>query len=418
MTLRIILMASVFPCFLSHCGQTSQDDLIERLLVRNKDSFQDILENPDLYGVQVIYTQIERDPDNRPSLRKFKYRVNPAEYFYPASTVKLPVALLSLERLNELDIPGLSKTSLMLTDSAYSGQSSVKQDTSLSPGKMNPSVAQYIKKIFLVSDNVAFNRLFEFLGPDYINNSLHGKGYTGSRIIHRLSLPLSLEENRYTNPVRFFYPENELVYQQGLIYAEQDFTPVQRILLGDGYICNDSLIREPMDFSRKNFIPLEELHDMLVSVIFPGNFDPGNLFDLTETDRKFILSCMSMYPGESQDPFYGEKYEDNYGKFLMFGDRNGKIPENIRIFNKIGLAYGFMVESAYIIDFDAGVEFFLSAMIHVNKNRIYNDGVYEYDTAGFPFMGKLGRMIHQYEKDRNRSHTPNLSDFMMNYTID
>ena len=46
------------------------------------------------------------------------------------------------------------------------------------------------------------------------------------------------------------------------------------------------------------------------------------------------------------------------------------------------------------------VEFMLAATIHVNANRIYNDGVYEYDGVGFPFFKNLGNLIHEAEIKR------------------
>jgi hypothetical protein len=407
------LWVIIFCLLHSACSKSGQEDLIKDLLYENRNAFQEVLDHPTQFDVQILYTRIDRDQENRPGLQEFRYRVDPEAYFYPASTVKLPVALLTLERLNDLEIPGLSKFSMMLTDSAWSGQTSVKWDTSTKNPR--PTIAGYIKEIFLVSDNDAFNRLFEFLGPDYINNSLHRKGYARSRIVHRLSQPLTPEENRYTNPVRFYDEENRPVYQQGLIQSMESFPEGKKILLGEGYILNDSLFMEPMDFSAKNFIPLQELHNMVVSLVFPQTDNPDSRFNITEADRKFLLTCMSMYPRESADPFHEDQFEDNYCKFLMFGDQSGRIPENIRIFNKIGLAYGFLAESAYIVDFDAGTEFFLSATIHVNKNRIYNDGIYEYDSIGFPFMGNLGRMIYAYEKGRKRKNIPDLTDFIMKY---
>ena len=409
---RISALVLYFSLLLTACSHSDQDGLLEDLLHKNSEMFAEVLDFPDRYGVQVIYSRIDRDAENQPVLKHFTYRVDPEVYFYPASMVKLPIAILSLERLNQLNVPGLTKYSLMLTDSAWSGQTSVKPDTSSE--NWYPSVARYIREIFLVSDNNAFNRLYEFLGPDYINGSLHRKGYTGSRIVHRLSLPLTPEENRYTNPVRF-YDDGQLIYHQELARSTRDFSAGERILLGDGYIRNDSLINEPMDFSAKNFIPLQELHSMLVSVVFPECLDPESRFHITGEDRDFLLACMSMYPRESSDPAYGEEFSDNYCKFLMYGDRTGMIPENIRIFNKIGLAYGFLIESAYIVDFEAKIEFFLSAVIRVNANRIYNDGVYEYDSVGFPFMGNLGRMMYAYEKERNRTNIPDLSEFTIHY---
>jgi hypothetical protein len=74
-----------------------------------------VMADPARHRVQIIYTQIDRAKDNRPHFRSFAYRVDPGEYFYPASTVKLPVALLSLEKINRLDVPGLDRHTAMLS---------------------------------------------------------------------------------------------------------------------------------------------------------------------------------------------------------------------------------------------------------------------------------------------------------------
>ena len=411
---RAVWNALLLLVIFYQCRVSEPDNLLEKLMIGEADSFQQILDNPGEYKVQILYTRVNRDKNNQPGLYTYSYHVDPGNYFYPASMVKMPVAFCTLERIHELGIPGLTKYCTMLTDSAYSGQSRVLVDSSARD--LKPSIAHYIKKIFLVSDNEAFNRLYEFLGPDYINRTLHQKGYVYSRIVHRLSVPMSLEENRYTNPVTFYDANDQLIYQQGLNHSRADFTSDHPILLGEGYMENDMVIRQPMDFSAKNFNPLAELHGMLVSFIFPGKVDSISGFNLSDDDRKFLLKYMSMYPGESIDPYYDEKYNDNYCKFLMYADQPARIPGNIRIFNKVGLAYGFLIESAYIVDFEAKIEFFLSAVISVNKDRIYNDGIYEYDSTGFPFMGNLGRLIYQYEKDRYRKFEPDLTEFLIDDT--
>jgi hypothetical protein len=43
-------------------------------------------------------------------------------------------------------------------------------------------------------------------------------------------------------------------------------------------------------------------------------------------------------------------------------ERDGTIPANIRIFNKIGSAYGFLTDAAYIVDYQEGIEFILAAI--------------------------------------------------------
>ena len=124
---------------------------------------------------------------------------------------------------------------------------------------------------------------------------------------------------------------------------------------------------------------------------------------------------MSQLPRETSRPDYRDK-PDNYCKFLMYGDRDdSRIPENIRIFNKIGLAYGFTIDNAYVIDFENKIEFLLAAVLYTNENQTLNDGIYEYDSVAFPFFGKLGRMFYHFELDRHRGHPPNLERFRMNY---
>jgi hypothetical protein len=79
------------------------------------------------------------------------------------------------------------------------------------------------------------------------------------------------------------------------------------------------------------------------------------------------------------------------------------------------MAYGYLNDVAYIVDFEKNVEFMLSAVIHVNKNQIYNDGIYEYDQIGLPFLANLGRVIYNYELNRVKKHLPDLSNFRFVY---
>ena len=59
-----------------------------------------------------------------------------------------------------------------------------------------------LKKLFLVSDNDASNRLYELLGQQYINQQLRNKGFLHTVINHRLSVSFTDDDNRYFNSVR------------------------------------------------------------------------------------------------------------------------------------------------------------------------------------------------------------------------
>ena len=177
----------------------------------------------------------------------------------------------------------------------------------------------------------------------------------------------------------------------------------------------EEIIEEPFDFSQKNFISIPDLNQSLKTVIFPDEVS-NRPFNLKEQDYELLYKSMSMMPGESEAPVYDEtEYYDSYVKFFLFGDKKDPIPDHIRIFNKVGYAYGYLTDCAYIVDFENKVDFFLTATIHVNENQTYNDGVYEYDEIGIPFLSALGRKIYEYELGRERSVEADLSKFDLNY---
>lgn len=412
--MKVILLISVcieiIGC--SHSGESI--NLLEQILkTQNSGILDTVLGDPERYRLQILYTQIDRDQDNNPRLTSYSYRINRKEYFYPASTVKLPVALLALEELNNRQIDGLNSETVMLTDSAIDGQTAVLSD-STSRNNM-PSVGHYIKKIFLASDNDAFNRLYEFLGQENINQRLKAKGYANARIIHRLSLEATDQQNAATNPVRFLQ-NDQVIYHKPLETSSTSYRPTGTIELGIGEIIDGQLVKKPKDFASKNQISLKNLHETLIRVILPQLFKEDQRFRLTEADRSLLYQYLSQYPSESEFPDYDPAiYNDGYVKFFMFGDSKEPIPPNIRIFNKVGNAYGFIIDNAYIVDFTSQIEFFLSAVVYINQNQIFNDDHYEYNEIGYPFLAELGKAIYRHELVRQRDHLPNLSDFQRTY---
>jgi hypothetical protein len=301
----------------------------------------------------------------------------------------------------------------MITGSAGGMQTEVCNDPSSPDGR--PSIAHYVKKILLVSDNDAFNRLYEFLGQEYINKTLHQMGYNQVQIIHRLDISLPEEENRFTNPVRFIDSSGQLLYEKmaersQLVYAPRDTR------MGKGYLKAGQLVNEPFDFSKKNRFTLEELNGMVRSVMFPESVPANQRFNLTREDYTFLRRYMSMMPPESVSPVYDtSEHWDTYVKFLLYGSEKGTAKPGIRIFNKVGDAYGFLIDGAYIMEPESNVEFMLSAVIYCNSDGIFNDDHYDYDSVGLPFMKNLGQVILEYERTRVRKNKPDLSQFLFNY---
>jgi len=411
----IILLAASFAGIFFSCDRAvkENDQLLSSLMEREPEKFERILKQRDSLEIQVIYTQINRDENNQPNFKSFYFNVDSTRYFYPASTVKLPLVLLSLEKLKQLRINGLDKYTPMLHDSLYSGQQSVDNDSTSENGL--PSIAHYAKKILVVSDNDAFNRLYEFVGQKPTNDMLNDKGYK-MRILHRLERSLTPDQNRHTEGVRFIRNDS-LLYLQPMLVNNDSIQAPAAVLKGVGFIKNDSLVKKPFDFTYKNFYSLIDQQKLLRSLLFPETVEPSLRFDISESDRHFVLKYMSQLPGETSYPLYkmDTTLYDAYCKFFLFGEDKESIPSNIRIFNKVGDAYGYLIDNAYIIDFDNQVEFMLSAVINTNTDGIYNDGKYEYKTLGYPFMKDLGRLVYNYELKRKKAHQPDLSSFRITY---
>jgi beta-lactamase class A len=352
---------------------------IETALSSKNELIKTVVSDIEKHEVQILFTQIDTSSTGEMVFTDYEYNVNTDQYFYPASTVKLPVALLAAEFMDvrenlHLDTPYI-----------------IGDDDNLH------TVSDDIRQIFAVSDNESYNRLYEILGRDYINNRLREKGLNNTRIAHRLSTPDAVKASR--NNIQFFpgYTEDVIELKN---QTDSDITPVtiQGINKGKGYIEDGVLKESPMNFSEKNYFPLEEQHLLIKKLIAPEVFPEAERFDLTEESRTRLLSSMKALPREAK--YTSQEYYDSYVKFFMYGDSKDDIPSNIKIYNKVGYAYGTLTEIAYIVDTENDIRFILSATILVNENAIFNDDTYEYENIGIPFLAQLGREIYKQEKER------------------
>jgi hypothetical protein len=414
--MKLHLACLLFILNLSAMAQQPDTIFLKKLIESHPELFEHILHHTTYNEVQVLYTQIDRDEYNVPHFKSYSYRLNPMRYFYPASTVKLPTAIFALEKLNKLNIKGFTVRSTMITDSAFEGQTRVTKDTSSKNGL--PSIENYIKKILLVSDNDAYNRLYEFVGREEINDKLKKYGLTGTRIIGRLAIGDKGESTRHTNSIDF-YNGDKLVYHKPPLYDSRDYPMhLENMIQGKGYLDkNDKLVMQPFDFSQNNVYPLADQQSVLKRLLFPEVYPENDRFNLTNNQYKFIYKYMSMWPTESKHPTYSPpEYFPAYCKWLFYGgDSLAVINPNIRIFNKIGDSYGYDIDNAYIVDFKNKVEFIISAVVQSNDDEIYNDNKYEYKTVCLPFMKNLAQTIYQYELKRERKYKPDLKRFKFRY---
>lgn len=343
-----------------------------RSILKNSESelINYVYNNQEKFEVQIILTELKKRK-NGFTIHKKKFNVDKKNYFYPASSIKLPIALLTIEKINEN--PNLNINS----------EFSIESDSIITTFKKE------ITDLFIISSNESFNRLFEFLGQDYINKKLKQKGFKDFSIYHRLSTKES--DNLKTKEINFYRNGEINQIQKSINNKPLTKLNLKNLNKGIGFILDNELQDKSMDFSRKNYFSIEELNNILICLFFP-EVSKNKKFNLSNSQNLLIQKLMSSTPYDMG--FDKNIYPNNYNKFFIYGDKDGMINDNI--YNKVGNAYGYSIDNAYIYNKNSDRHFVLTACIYTNANNILNDNYYEYDEIGIPFLAEIGRFLTNY----------------------
>ena len=372
-----------------------------------------VLASPNTYRLQLVYTQIDRDQNGIPRFTNHILYADPENYFNPASMVKMPLAFLAMEKLYELNQPGVNKYTTMQFDSNYQRQVAMYADSSAQNKK--PSIAHFVKRAFLISENDPYNRLYQFVGQGPTNQKLLAKGYSSTKITRQF-MGYTEDQNRHTNGIRFMDEKGVPILKLAPQYNKDSFQFGAPILIGDAHWnSKDEVVNAPFDFTRHNNISLVDMQKMLQAVLFPASVPKQNRFNMTDADRLFLLQYLSQYPSETDYPKYDSAhFYDSYVKFF-FQDSTHNMPKHIRVFNKVGWAYGFLTDVSYVLDTKNNIDYMLSATIYVNSDGVVNDSKYDEATVGFPFLNQIGKAFYQYELERPRKFKPILKNQVKQY---
>lgn len=324
--------------------------------------------------LQMLVTEVH---DGR--RRDHEFRAD-AEYFYPASTIKVLGAITAVHAFEKMGAPINSQ--LKWTDITAGGSALTVAD------KGDIRLDREIRRMLIISDNESFNLCYDIVGQREMNDLAHSWGLKSVRINHRLSRSVRPEMRTVTGGVTIHVNEErviEIERRDGMI--SNPCPPIAGLQVGEGVMRGESVTPGPMDFTNRNRISLHDLHEMTIALTHPA---------LTEVhipirDIDTVTAAMATLPRDSKDPeFDGAKYTDDWGKFFLPGVSRIIDPARIRIENKVGLAYGFLIDSARIVDMSTEREFFMTVAMYVNSDGVLNDDRYEYETIGLPLMADLG----------------------------
>ncbi|MEM9456793.1 MAG: serine hydrolase [Myxococcota bacterium] len=363
-------------------------------LLRSRPKIARLMDDPAHYRFQVMVTVIE--PRKRgPRVTEHGYRVD-AEYIYPASAIKTFASVGALLVLQDLRAEG-HRVGLHTPIAYCEGDSKRCKDedpSNVVDGTI--TVGHEIRKMQLVSDNQAFNRLYEVVGHREINERMWALGFPSLRVHHRM-YGVHDELAQHTTPRIELRPRRGATVVVPARVSDLDLppTPSHDMLLGVGYIedATHSLVEDPLDFSRKNYVSVRDLHRLTMALArpeLPGVPDLG----LTPAHRKFLLAAMIDDPLESANPVYTNPRDSGLRYHTLIKGMMKIMPkERILYVGKAGRAYGFHLDNAYIEDKESGRAMVVTVVAYANANGVLNDNKYEYDGITRPLLKNMGILL-------------------------
>ncbi|MBE7437749.1 MAG: serine hydrolase [Spirochaetales bacterium] len=338
-------------------AQPSTNTELEQFLKRiPSTAVQTILHDPARYRFQLFYTP---EGAAHPVL---SFRSG-EEYFYPASLVKLPLALLLLEKMSKGTIPRLTLDSLLQIEGKNECRSTMRE---------------LLEKMLVVSDNQSYSCLFHFLGARNI-----------ARIWKEKKLPVVLSrpfgEEAGKSPAIRIFSGSRLIFALGEVRYPSPKS-LEPIRIGRAYYDGTRYIEKPMDFSAENQLPLETLHELFIDAYSREAVH----FQLGPEERKFLHSTLRLPPSRIR---HGRGRIRCNSEFRYFFRNHPcrNLPDHIEVSSKAGRAYGFLSDSARIKNRASGKAFYLTAGLYVNANETLNDDIYEYEELGWPALYALGQ---------------------------
>ena len=353
---------------------------------RKNDFLKEIIKEKEDYEIQILLTKIDQY-NSKVDFQEYRYQLDDNKYFYPASTIKLPIVVLTLKKINELRSKGSEITLKSKITLNY------KDDYSeLVIRDSITSFQNLIADVFLVSDNSASNILIDFIGYNYFNHEMENAGFDKTYLNHKFN------PDPYVNSTwQISDLDNNIISSindnQKIIKADEKTNGLEK---GERRYFKGEILDESLNFSEKNRSSITDMHNLIKYIFYPEIFDSTITFNLNVEDYDFLRYWMSRFTYEDIGEKFieDENFFETYNKFFIHGDEQSVSNEQIRVYNKIGQAYGTSIDNGLIKNYQDNVEFILTATIYTNKNKVINDNLYEYDDLAVPFLAKLSRAIY------------------------
>lgn len=362
------------------------DPLLERLFGGAGKTLKTVLADREKHRFQVLYGAVV-DKGGAPVLERHGYYAD-AEYFFPASSMKVPLALASYERLPVLRMakhPALDRDATLEIHPVAGAEPPYAT-----------SLSRETWRALIVSDNASANRLLAFVGHREAHESLWGLGLSTARVHTGFATGREIDPATVSPRIDIVPkdgPKDSLPARKSVLTLPA--TRASRLEVGSAVVVDGKKVPGPMSFAEKNAMSLRDLQDALVRIVrpelLPAKAPKGRT---APDDLDYLRKTLSTPPSKSGLPGYDRNVVADYqlNPFLR-GLERVRSRDRLEIYVKVGQAYGFLTTNAYVVEKATGKSFFLAATIYANPNEVLNDDLYAYDQIAFPALADVAEAI-------------------------
>jgi hypothetical protein len=377
---------SVFPASpreadFSRPARESEAFSIEALLRRKGSRLvTDTLARAAELRLQICFTRLTHG-SNGAAFETHYYRRD-ADWFAPASLVKLPLAALLLE---QLEAAGIDWRTAKLTFPNMPACAERAMEL-----RRPQAVARLIERALVLSDDSAYCALFDALGPQHIRERMQALMPGANVRIQARFGSCGPENSRVTGPVQITNAAGKtlLLTPQRPPFAL--LSAAEPIKIGRAWMQGAHRVEGAKDFTESNSAPLPALHALMLALMRPELVPAGQRFQLSAQARETIVRGMRLNPADSAQSNPDErKLSRTFFRLLAVGD--GQWPADLTVHNKVGWAYGFLSDQAHLQR--GAQQCWISCAMYLNSDGVLNDGAYDYERIGRPFMAQIGRLL-------------------------
>ena len=348
-------------------------------IIKGKESVVDnVLANPAKYHLQINFTAVEEDQGNIKlndySLYKDKY------YYHPASLIKFPLALISLEMLTRFQQEyGLS---LQTPIQSKTCSCDFGTDTYVNHLKQ-PNLDNLYKEMLVMSNNDAYNFFYDFVGTTHFNKRMK-----------ELNIPDIILRNRFYSGCAGTAAKMSggIQFMKDSVNASYSINCQQDTLLDN---TQSIYLNDPTAITH-NVVSLSSLHQLMIQLFYPTLFNKEKTLNISEANLNYFKTTISSYPNSLPD-YVG--YPNHYHKYLIPSHLINNKDSAIKVYSKNGNAGGYISDVMYFTDEKNKVKYFLSVSMYNATTKYYYRRRARYTSPGLDFFRQLSKILYNYEKE-------------------